>query len=72
LPGGLRIVETGVIEVALPGDLAAQLAQTGLGVGLDEEAETGFDGGTLSGGSAAAHGLFHQMIVEFDVSAHDV
>jgi hypothetical protein len=64
------VVEARFIEVALPLDFAAEFAERGLGVGLDEEAEASFDYGFLSGGSGAAHRLIYEVIVEFDVGAH--
>ncbi len=59
--------EARLVQVSLPLDLAAELADGGLGVGLDEEAEGGVDYDLLSGGAGALHGLLKQGVVGFNV-----
>lgn len=62
--------EAGLVEVSLPLDLATELADGGLAVGLDEETERDLDGGLFGGRSGGLHGLVEQNVVDFDVSAH--
>ena len=62
--------EAGLVEVSLPLDLAAEVADGGLRAGLDEEAEGGVDDGLLGGGSGVLHGSVEERVVDLDVGAH--
>ena len=52
--------------------LAAQAADSGLALRLDQQAQAFFDGGAFGGQSGAAQRLVHQVILDLDVGAHDV
>jgi hypothetical protein len=63
-------LETRGVEIAGPGDLPSQATETGLPPGLDQEAERFLDNGSFRSGTAAAHRLAHQAIVDVNVRSH--
>lgn len=63
-------LETRGVEIAVPRDLPSQATETALPPGLDQQAEGFLDHGSFRSGTAAAHRLAHQAIVDIDVGSH--
>ena len=63
-------LETRAIEIAIPGDLPSQAAETALPLGLDQQAERFLHNGPFRSGAAAAHCLAHQTVVDINVGPH--
>ena len=61
----------GSFQVALPLHLASKLANCGLGVHLDEKAQSGSDYLLLRPRSGEAHGLLNELVVRFNSGQHD-
>jgi hypothetical protein len=66
----LRSAQAGLVQVALPPDLAAKTADSRLRVSFHEKTQSSVDGSLLGGGADLAHRLPDQLFVDFYVCPH--
>jgi hypothetical protein len=64
--------ETSLVEVTVPDDLAAEISDAGLILGVNQQAQRFFHDRSLGSRATASHGPAHQLVIDVDVRSHDV